>query len=536
MNKFFTRKTSLIFFRILFLNLVWGPHVINGQIPKLNSNPGAAATVYIDFDGHEVLGTAWNWNGAIVAEPAQISTDAIEEIFHRVAEDFRVFNINVTTDSAVYENAIFYKRIRVIVTPTHQWYEPTVGGVSYVGSFNWGNNTPVWVFSSILSNQPKFIAEVISHETGHSLGLQHQSTYNGDCELVNEYSEGQGSGETSWAPIMGIGYYRNVTTWNNGPSTVACGIWQNDIQVIAFGVNNIGLRDDDHGDNPANATPLLLSGSKLNSNGMINIAGDRDVFSLPVSVTSPLRIYAVPLHVGSSNAGANLDLKLTLLNQAGDTLLVDNPELSLDASIDTTLNPGTYFLIIEGTANANLPEYGSLGMFNLSGTSGTTLPVHRFTLKGRRVNGMHELTWELLSDEAIPKIQVQSSSDGIMFFDLAEVTGSARSYSTKSFGQISYYRLKINLPSQVHYSNIVSVQKEQKEKWLLHNQIILDKITITATEEAFFQLFDANGSILQQGRIINGTNQLYLKTFKAGLLFLRLQSNNEVVTYKLIKS
>ena len=537
MNQIFTTRCSFIFFRIIVLNLGLVPVVANGQIPRLNSNPAAAATIYIDFDGHVVSGTAWNWNGTIVAGPAQISADAIEEIFQRVAEDFRVFNINVTTDSAVYENAIFYKRIRVIVTPTHEWYDPPVGGVSYVGSFNWGNNTPAWVFSSILSNQPKFIAEVISHETGHSLGLQHQSTYNGNCELVNEYSEGKGSGETSWAPIMGMGYYRNVTTWNNGPSTVACGIWQNDIQIIAFGVNEIGLRSDDHGDNQANATSLFISGSKLNSFGMINIAEDRDVFRLPVSVTSPIRISAVPLHVGSSNAGANLDLKLTLLADDGDTLLIANPEESLDALIDTTLNPGTYYLVVEGTANANLPEYGSLGMFNLSGTTGTALPIYKFILKGRTVNGMHELTWQLKSDESVPKIQVEASTDGIIFNDIAEVHGSIRSFITKAYGKISYYRLKLKTGAEtVHYSNIVTVQKEQKEKWLLHNQIIDNNITITATQDALYELLDTNGSILQKGRITNGTNRIYLRPFKTGLFLLRLHSNNEVVTYKIIKS
>lgn len=530
-------KTSFILFRILLLTLGAVPLVSKGQIPLLNSNPGAAATVYIDFDGHEVSGTAWNWSGPIQAEPAQISTEAITEIFHRVAEDFRIFNINITTDSAVFENAIFYKRIRVIVTPTHQWYDPPVAGVAYVGSFNWGNNTPAWVFSSILSNQPKFIAEVISHEAGHSLGLQHQSTYNGNCELVNEYNEGQGTGETSWAPIMGSGYYRNVTTWNNGPSTVACNIWQNDIQVIAFGINNIGIRDDDHGDNLVNATPIILTGSKLNSYGLINISEDRDVFRLAVTVTSPLLISAVPLNVGSSNAGANLDLKLTLLNADGDTLYFDNPELSLDASIDTTLAPGTYFLVVEGTANANLPEYGSLGMFTLAGIAGITLPIHRFFLKGRKVNGMHELTWELNSDDPVPKIQIQVSQDGIVFTDIAEVQGLTRYFITKAYDNICYYRLMINsISNVVYYSNIVSIRKEELQKWLLHSQIIREKITLSSTQEAQYELFDINGSILQKGRIVNGVNYIYVQTLTPGLLFLRLHSNNEVITYKVIKS
>ncbi len=48
------------------------------------------------------------------------------------------------------------------------------------------------------------------------LGLQHQSTYDSNCVKTAEYSPGQGSGEIGWAPIMGDGYYENLTTWHIG--------------------------------------------------------------------------------------------------------------------------------------------------------------------------------------------------------------------------------------------------------------------------------------------------------------------------------
>ena len=529
----FNRFISLIF--LLELSLI--PDALHSQVPKLSSNPVAASTIFIDFDGHEVSGTAWNWNGPIVAEAAQLSSDAITEIFQRVAEDYRVFNINVTTDSAAYENAPFYKRIRVIVTPTSQWYDPAVAGVSYVGSFNWGNNTPAWAFNNLLSNQPKYIAEVVSHESGHTLGLQHQSTYNGNCELINEYSEGQGTGETSWAPIMGLGYYRNLTTWNNGPSTVACGIWQNDLQIIAFGPNDIGLRDDDHGDNLSNATPVLLKGTSVNINGMINVQGDRDVFRLPVAVTSPVRLSAIPLHVGSANAGANVDLKLILLHQNGDTLRVDNPEWSLDASLDTTLNPGIYFLVVEGTSNENLPAYGSMGLYNLTGDAGAILPVRKFKLTGKRINGTHELTWELISDEKTGDIKIETSHDGIQFSALTTVSSASKIFISKASGKITYYRLFVTSMSGISsYSNIVSIQKEERQEWILHNNIIQDKIMLTGTIEATYEVIGTNGRILLKGRLSKGSNYVYLPSIPPGLLFLKLLTNNKVVTYKIIKS
>jgi hypothetical protein len=75
--------------------------------------------------------------------------------------------------------------------------------VSYVGSFTWGDDTPGWVFSGLLNNNIKYIAEAVSHEAGHTLGLQHQSNYDAECTKTSEYGQGQGTGEISWAPIMG---------------------------------------------------------------------------------------------------------------------------------------------------------------------------------------------------------------------------------------------------------------------------------------------------------------------------------------------
>jgi hypothetical protein len=40
--------------------------------------------------------------------------------------------------------------------------------------------------------------------------LQHQSSYSKNCDLIHEYAEGKDAGETGWAPIMGVGYYKTL--------------------------------------------------------------------------------------------------------------------------------------------------------------------------------------------------------------------------------------------------------------------------------------------------------------------------------------
>ena len=182
-------KTGISICMIAFALLAVSP--IHAQTPRLNSDPGAAATIFLNFDGEWVSGTAWNWSGPINAQPAGLAVEAVVEIFNRVAEDYRPFNINVTTDSAVYAAAPITKRTHLLITSSWEWYGKA-GGVAYVGSFGWGDDTPAWVFSSLLFNNPKNVAEACSHEAGHTLGLQHQSAYSGDCVKMAEYNAGQG--------------------------------------------------------------------------------------------------------------------------------------------------------------------------------------------------------------------------------------------------------------------------------------------------------------------------------------------------------
>ena len=95
----------------------------------------------------------------------------ITEVFNRTVEDYRPFNINITTDSSVFLAAPLNKRIRIIITPTSAWY-PGVGGVSWINSFVWGDDTPGFVFCDRLGpNNAKLVAECCSHEAGHTVAF-----------------------------------------------------------------------------------------------------------------------------------------------------------------------------------------------------------------------------------------------------------------------------------------------------------------------------------------------------------------------------
>lgn len=264
------RQPFLLFF--LLLSVFAG-----AQMPVLNSNPSSNAVIFLDFDGHVVEGTSWNSSGSIVCGPAALDAAQITTVFNRVAEDYRPFTVNVTTDSTRYAAASPVQRMRVVLTVSSSWYG-SAGGVAYMGSFTWGDNTPCFVFTALLNNNLKYIAEAASHEAGHTLGLRHQSSYDAMCNKTGEYNSGIGNGEISWAPIMGVGYYKNMTLWNYGANPFGCTSYQDDLSIITHPDNGIGYRADEYGNTPASALPASFVNNRFSVGGIIEKPGDVDAF------------------------------------------------------------------------------------------------------------------------------------------------------------------------------------------------------------------------------------------------------------------
>ena len=510
---------------------------MHAQTPRLSSDPSAMATIFLNFDGEYVSGTSWNWEGAINAQPAGLAPDDVIEIFNRVAEDYRPFNINVTTDPAVYAAATYNKRTHVIITPTSGWYG-SAGGVSFVGSFTWGDDTPAWVFSALLNNNTKNIAEACSHEAGHTLGLQHQSSYNASCVKTAEYNAGQGDGEIGWAPIMGVGYSKNVTTWHTGANTAGCDVIQNDMDVIASAANNITFRSDDYGDSVTTAAGINMQEESFQINGLINQMTDADVFNINLDHLSRLKINAVPQNVGTGNKGANIDIKVFILNAAADTLGSYNPSALLDAGIDTSLQAGTYYIAVKGTGNVNHTSYGSLGAYVLTGNLLNTLPVHQFVVNGKIANGYHTLSWTYISDDPVQNIIIESSSDGRQFYPLYTAAAVSKSFSYQPGVSSLYYRLKAVTVQNgaAYYSNIIHLFTDDHEKRIrLQSAVVTDQVVFTSNLVCAYQLYDATGKLISKGSTTEGTNRIDVQDAASGILVLRFTDGTTNRIEKLIK-
>jgi hypothetical protein len=363
----------------------------------LHSKPGAARTVYLDMDGHVVTGTIWNGSAdPLYMRPYDTNGDEgvftagelndIAETWKRVAEDFAPYDIDVTTE----EPASFGPNVgHILVTRkadqfNNPIYSCSCGGVAYVGVWGRSNYTyyqPALVFLDGVGG-PHNISEAASHELGHNLNLSHDGT--GSVGYYN----GHGSGNTDWGPIMGVGYYAQVSQWSQGEYQGANN-GQDDLNIIR---GYLGYRLDDHEDVAfASATPLTVTGgtSVVATNpvsdaanldpankGIIEDRSDIDLFYVDVgdgTIDLTVTPAWVAAYASNFRRGMNLDVEARLFDESGLQVAQSDPTNDTFARITVAVAAGRYILAIDGVGvgnplNTGYTDYGSLGQYFINGT------------------------------------------------------------------------------------------------------------------------------------------------------------------------
>lgn len=526
-----------IFTPVLAL-LLWAG-TVSAQVPVMSSYPSASAVLFLDFDGHTVSGTSWNMTGPIFCAPSGLDTAQIRTVFNRVAEDYRPFNINITTDSANYLAAPVDKRMRVILTPTYQWYG-NAGGVAFVTSFIWGDDTPCFVFTSLLNYNVKNIAEAAAHEAGHTLGLYHQASYDANCVKTTDYNPGTGTGEIGWAPIMGVGYYRNLTLWNDGPNSFGCTNYQSDLSVITTN-NGFGFRTDDFANTFAGATQVSFSNNLFTINGVVEQSTDGDLFRFTQPSYGRFQLNAIPYNVGTGNAGSNLDMQVTLYNNAQTQISVYNPGTLLSSLVDTLLAAGTYYIRVEGKGNIYAPNYASLGSYALEGSYAVAvpLPLRQLTLQGQLNGDRHQFSWIIDADEAVTSQVLEVSTDGRQFAPVSQSGNADRSYNYKPWASGSLqYRLNVVFDNgRQYYSNIVTLRNNSEggRPKIIGNLTESSQITITSPGAFDYQVHDFNGRVLVRGMLANGINTVNIPGMRNGMYLVRFHKDGQQWTERIVR-
>jgi hypothetical protein len=349
----------------------------------LHSRPGAHTRIYLDFDGAEVSNTEWNVPTATTsgtpsgfypgystdADPAFSATerDVVARTWAEVAEDYAPFKVDVTTEDP--GNAGLQRSsssdtdygVRVLVTgadPATTSLCQGCSGIAYIGVFDEPTTAadpfphqPAWVFASTLQNNPHFLADAVSHEVGHTFGLEHDGLAV-PGQPVDPYYKQPGA----WSPVMGAAY-NPLTQWSDGDYPGADN-HQDDLAVIA--AHGAPLASDDHGGTPGTAT-ALTGGPASETAGTIGSRSDVDVFQVPGCPS------AVPVHVLPSDPGPDLDVALRVLDRSGaPTQPAAAPTGRLDATVTLPASAVASYVEVDGGGDTGYSDYGSLGRYTVA--------------------------------------------------------------------------------------------------------------------------------------------------------------------------
>lgn len=369
----------------------------SGDVLSLQSRPGSARTIYLDVHGLALTGTEWNsyfrvadgyWLApfSLDSDTAHLSVaeqSALRAIWLAVAEDYAPFDVNVTTkdpgDDAIDRSSeaddVFGTRA-LITSNTALMAQCGCGGIAYTGAFadsyDHPAEQPAIVFMKGTGGLPYNIAAAVSHEVGHTFGLNHDGASGGIT-----YYLGQGA----WAPIMGAGYDHPISQWSKGEYARANDT-EDDTAIIA---ESAPYAADEAGTAPATAV-TLRSGHGVNA--VISGPGDSDWYAVS-SLGGPLAV-----SVATQPTSADLDAKLAVFRVDGSLVASSDPRtplvavngpstIGMSASWSGTVPAGSYLLRVTGTGNGNplttgYTSYGSIGRYTITATTAqaSTLAVH----------------------------------------------------------------------------------------------------------------------------------------------------------------
>ena len=251
----------------------------NEDVTKLQSKPGSEYVFYLNHSA--VMNGTTPKNGRTPEE--------MYRMWQCTSDQYSMFNLNVTTDPAVYAAA---KANNVLKTGNIKFVDADGRSNACVACF--GTTAAGTLYRNPNNGDYGYgIGMTCAHEMGHQMGMSHDG---GSAQADPEYFYGLPAVE--WCPIMGNywhgGSWQNqLFTWSKGEYNTATQK-QDDLKIMNVNESVPYMTDD-----IPTTTPLKLSGSgaisPLTNWGQIAQNTDNDVFTFEVEKEGSINLKIDPI-------------------------------------------------------------------------------------------------------------------------------------------------------------------------------------------------------------------------------------------------
>ena len=172
--------------------------------------------------------------------------------------------------------------------------------------------------------------------------------------------------------------------------------------------------------------------------------------------------------------------------------------------------------------------------------------LKRFTASNE--GSRNKLTWEIETQSAMDKFQLERSKDGIIFVTIGEIsskekTSSYTYWDESPFKGINYYRLKmIEANGDNNYSNTVSATVRANGVLLIsaHPNPVTKLLTVRLSAEpginANLLLMDVTGKLMEKIQVTGTVTDINMAEYAPGIYVLKYADDQNTQTIRINKN
>ncbi|MBY0574282.1 MAG: pre-peptidase C-terminal domain-containing protein [Undibacterium sp.] len=482
----------------------------NEDLIHLQSRPGSSYVFYLDT--REVMNGSTPLNG--------VAKEAMFRMWQIVSGIYSPYNLNITTDLAVYNTA---KTANLSRTGIAHFYNTE--GRANAPLNSWGTTATSTIYKTVEAGMEYGfdLGMTTSHEMGHQMGMSHDGGGTG-----GEYYEGIAAFQ--WGPIMG-NYYRGASwpasmwTWSKGEYSTANN-HEDDLNMMNSKDAIPYIADD----NPTGKALVIDASGGVSPSanwGQIERTSDTDSFTFTTGAGGGV----LNLNLDRIEYFGMLDVSAKIVNSAGVIVASSSPTVDRKASFTNLALPtGSYSLVVaggaEGTPANGFSNYSSLGYYAMSGTcsgcSGVIGPVETPLTKDVPINGIASDTgaklmyrFEVPSNVANLSFTLSGGTGNADLYTQLNANPTTTTYLAKSDGASNAETITIAAPAAGTY------------KLLLNTVSAVNGASLVARYQA---VVGCTGTVLCSGQAVTG---IALATNATKLYSIVVPAGKTSLTFKL---